>query len=165
MITNLIEPRIGKLILNTFSTNVPLLYPLKISEHLRFSDVFRECRSGTLVENGLIIWFEITIQNSAMYFWKVTFSNWLDRTICTFFLGSRFQNHPDSVILKKYQPLSNQSFKHNSMQMPCLILKLSFEPRYRMYIINAYYTKSLLSLDSLFVLISWQFIAKISPFW
>ena len=36
-----------------FSTNVPLLYPLKTSENLRFTDVFRGYRSGTLVESGL----------------------------------------------------------------------------------------------------------------
>ena len=38
---------------NPFSTNVPLLYPPQTSENLRFSDVFRGYRSGTLVENGL----------------------------------------------------------------------------------------------------------------
>ena len=43
-----------KNILNTFSTNAPLLYPLKTPENLQFSDVFRGYRSGTLVENGLI---------------------------------------------------------------------------------------------------------------
>ena len=49
--------RIGKwkMSFNPFSTNVPLLYPRKISENLRFSDVFREYRRGTLVENGLIL--------------------------------------------------------------------------------------------------------------
>ena len=36
-----------------FSTNVPLLYPLKTSENQRFSDVFRGYRSGTLIENEL----------------------------------------------------------------------------------------------------------------
>ena len=36
--------------LNPFSTNVPFLYPLKISQNLRFSDVFRGYRSETLVE-------------------------------------------------------------------------------------------------------------------
>ena len=36
---------------NPFSTNVPLLYPLKTSENLRFSDVFRGYRSATLVAN------------------------------------------------------------------------------------------------------------------
>ena len=41
-------------LVNPFSTNVPFLYPLKISENLRFSDVFRGYRSVTLVENGLI---------------------------------------------------------------------------------------------------------------
>ena len=38
------------------------------------------------------------------------------------FLDSRFQNHPDSVILQKYQSLSNQSFKHNSSHMSSLYL-------------------------------------------
>ena len=38
---------------NPFSTNVPLLYFLKISENVRFCEVFRVYRSGTLVENGL----------------------------------------------------------------------------------------------------------------
>ena len=35
--------------------NVPLLYPRKTLENLRFSDVFRGCRSGILVEYGLNI--------------------------------------------------------------------------------------------------------------
>ena len=39
---------------NPFSTSVPLLYPLKTSENLRFSDVFRGYRSGTLVKNRLM---------------------------------------------------------------------------------------------------------------
>ena len=39
--------------INPFSINVPLLYPLKTSENLRFSDVFRGYRSRTLFENGL----------------------------------------------------------------------------------------------------------------
>ena len=40
--------------INSFSTNVPLLYPLKTSENLRFSNIFSRYRSGTLVENELI---------------------------------------------------------------------------------------------------------------
>ena len=40
---------------NPFSTNVPPLYRLKTSKNLRFSDVFRGYRSGTLVENGLTV--------------------------------------------------------------------------------------------------------------
>ena len=40
-------------IINPFSTNVPLLYPLETSENQRFSDIFRGYRSGTLVENDL----------------------------------------------------------------------------------------------------------------
>ena len=39
---------------NPFSTSVPLLYLLKTSENLRFSDVFRGYRSGTLVKNRLM---------------------------------------------------------------------------------------------------------------
>ena len=42
-----------KYLLDPFSTNVPLLNALKISENLQFSDVFRGFRSKTLVENGL----------------------------------------------------------------------------------------------------------------
>ena len=38
---------------NPFSTNVPLLYPLKTSENLSFSDVFRRYRSGALVEHWI----------------------------------------------------------------------------------------------------------------
>ena len=39
--------------INSFSTNVPLQYPLKTLENLWFSNVFRGYRSGTLVDNGL----------------------------------------------------------------------------------------------------------------
>ena len=42
-------------IFNPFSTKVPFLYPLQISENRRFSAIFRGYRSGTLVENGLRI--------------------------------------------------------------------------------------------------------------
>ena len=38
---------------NSFPSNVPLIYPLKASENLRISDVFRGYIIGTLVENGL----------------------------------------------------------------------------------------------------------------
>ena len=40
--------------INPFPTNVPLLYPLKVSVNFQFSDDFRGYGSGTLVENGLI---------------------------------------------------------------------------------------------------------------
>ena len=73
----------------------------------------------------------------------------------TFFLESRFQNHPDLAMLQKYQSLSNQSFKHNSTYMPSFDLTptLSFEPRFRMFIITGYESKSkrLQSLESLFI--------------
>ena len=38
--------------INPFAINFSLLYPLNTSENQRFSDIFREYRSGTLVENG-----------------------------------------------------------------------------------------------------------------
>ena len=59
-------------------------------------------------------------------------------------LGSRFQNHPDLVILQKYQLLLNQSFKNNLAHMPSLNLTptFSFEPRFRMFIINDYDRKT-----------------------
>ena len=41
-------------VFNPFSTNVPLLYPLKTSENRRFFDVFWGYRNGSLVENGLM---------------------------------------------------------------------------------------------------------------
>ena len=37
------------------STIVPLLYPLKTPENLRFSGIFRGYRGRTLVKNGLLI--------------------------------------------------------------------------------------------------------------
>ena len=39
---------------NLFQVNVVFLYPLKTSENLWFSDVFRGYRKGTLTWNGLI---------------------------------------------------------------------------------------------------------------
>ena len=41
--------------LKTFYINVPFLYPLKTSENLRFCDVFRGYRNGTLAQKGLIL--------------------------------------------------------------------------------------------------------------
>ena len=52
----------GVKFINPFSTNVPLLYPLK-TENLRFSDVFRKYRSETLVENGLIHLYSLDIRS------------------------------------------------------------------------------------------------------
>ena len=43
-----------RILINPFSTNVPLLYPLK-TENLQFSDVFKGYRSEKLVEIGLIM--------------------------------------------------------------------------------------------------------------
>ena len=39
---------------NPFAPNARFLYPLKTSENLRFSDVFRGKRKGVLETNGLI---------------------------------------------------------------------------------------------------------------
>ena len=69
------------------------------------------------------------------------FRKWLYETL---FLESRYQNHSDSLILQKYQSLSNQSFKHNLAQISSLdsTPTLSFEPAFRMFIINVYNTKT-----------------------
>ena len=68
-------------------------------------------------------------------------------------MDSRFQHHPDSEILQKYQLLSNQWSKHNSADMSSLYSTATFpfESRFRMFIINGYCTKSkcLQSLDPL----------------
>ena len=39
---------------NPFSTNIPLLYPLKTLENWKISDVFWGHRKRTLFENGLM---------------------------------------------------------------------------------------------------------------
>ena len=39
------------LVLNPFSINVPILYPLKTSKNWRFSNVFSGFGIGTMVEN------------------------------------------------------------------------------------------------------------------
>ena len=48
-----IAPSIGYHCINPFWANVPILHPLKTPENLWFSGVFRGCRMGTLVRNGL----------------------------------------------------------------------------------------------------------------
>ena len=91
-----------------------------------------------------IIWLEIIDQSSTMdsgqLLFQTDFRKWLFGTL---FLDSRFQNQPDSVI-SKYQSLSNQSFKHNSANIAHLnsTPKLSFEPRFRKFIIKCYSTKN-----------------------
>ena len=80
---------------------------------------------------------EVTLGSNCLVlsFWTVTF------------------DHP-----YKYQSLSNQDFKYNSAHMPSLNLtpKLSFEPRFRIFIINDYDRKSkrLQSLDFLYLFVS-----------
>ena len=69
---------------NPFSSNVPLLYPLKTSENLRFSDIFRGYRIGTLLENGLRIFQMKLSQRSPRIHFLKTFSNL--KTLLTAFL-------------------------------------------------------------------------------
>ena len=105
----------------------------------------------------LIIWLEINVQSSGMDSGQLLFQidsrTWLFRTL---FLDTCFKNPSDSGILWKYQPLSNQSFKHKSANILSLNLspKLYFELSFCIFIFNGYYTKSkhLQSLDSLFYL-------------
>ena len=87
----------------------------------------------------------MTVDSSTMDLWTVTFQTDFRKGLFGFlFVDNRFQNSPDAVILQKYYSLSNQSFKHNSAYVATLklICKISFEPRFRMFIINGYYTKS-----------------------
>ena len=61
--------KFGHNLFSPFSTNFPLLYSLKTSENPRFSDVYRGCRRGTLVENGLkdnTTYIEFFYKNSYM---------------------------------------------------------------------------------------------------
>ena len=51
--TNKQSIKLSKWLINPFSINVPLLYPLKTSENPRVSDIFRGYTRGALVENGL----------------------------------------------------------------------------------------------------------------
>ena len=80
-------------------------------------------------------------KTSANGCFKTDFTKWLFGTLL---LDSSFQNHPDSVLLQKYQSLSNRTSWYNSVHMPSLHLAptLPFEPRFRMFIINGYYTKN-----------------------
>ena len=70
-----------------------------------------------------------------------------------FVSGSHFKASWLGNIIRKYQPLSNQSFKQNVEHMLSIYLSpvLSCEPTFRMFIFNGYYTKTkrLQSLDSL----------------
>ena len=99
----------------------------------------------SLIGSNFVCGNEITVQSSAMVFWTVTFqTDFRKRLFRTLILKSCFQNHSDSVTLQKYQLLLNKSFKHNSTHMPSLnlTLKLSFEPKFHMFVINSYCRKS-----------------------
>ena len=91
----------------------------------------------------LIIWLEITVQSSDSYFFKLT---WGSYCLELYFWTVNFKNYPKSVILKKCQSLSKQSFKHNSVYSPSLNLTPNL-------FLKVYYTKRkrLNSLDSLYV--------------
>ena len=57
--------------LNLFQANVPFLYFLKTSENLRFSDVFRRYRKGTLAWNGLR--YNMWLKSNMEIVWMVDF--------------------------------------------------------------------------------------------
>ena len=84
----------------------------------------------------LNIWLEITVQCSTMDFWKLLFKTefrkWFFGTLV---LDIFFQYHPDSVILQKYSRCQTRAF--NTTQS--FFWRLSFEPWFRMFIINVYY--------------------------
>ena len=68
-------------------------------------------RIGKQIQNHLILnnYPEFRNERLESYLFKRTLRSGMEQ--CTLFLGSRFQKHPDSVILQKYQSLSNQTFK------------------------------------------------------
>ena len=89
----------------------------------------------------LIIRLEITVQSTAMDFWKLPFYTYFGKWFFgTFFLGSSFQNHSNwnitktSVAFKPKQNSSHMSFLN-------LTTKLSFEFSFRMFISNVYHKK------------------------
>ena len=103
----------------------------------------------------LITWFCNGLLGS--YFFKLTLGN---DCLQLCFWTIAFKNHPDSVILQKYQSCSKQTFKHNLAHMPSLNLTptFSFEPRFCMFINNGYYTKKTLVVLGLYVLLMlWGF--------
>ena len=61
----------NQVLFNPFSFNVPLLYPLKTSENLRISDIFRGYGSGTLVEIGLAFTIYLFHNNDILFPYKV----------------------------------------------------------------------------------------------
>ena len=71
--------------ISSFHANAPFLYPLKTSENIWFSDVFREYRNETLAWNGLIQkafsgWyrkiFTETFGEKLKTFYKYIYSEW-----------------------------------------------------------------------------------------
>ena len=58
---------------NPFQANVPFLYPLKTSENLWFSEVFRGYRKGTLAWNGLIEQHFSIIEKKSKKIWASIF--------------------------------------------------------------------------------------------
>ena len=62
---------VNQVLFNPFSFNVPLLYPLKTSENLRISYIFRGCGSGTLVEIGLAFTIYLFHNNDILFPYKV----------------------------------------------------------------------------------------------
>ena len=63
------------MVFNPFlTTNVPFLYPLKTSESIRFSDVFKGYRSEAMVENGSIKWRPFYSCHERDWYRKIVFS-------------------------------------------------------------------------------------------
>ena len=85
-------------IINPFSTNVPLLHPLKTSVTLRFSDVFRGYRSRILVKNGLMENYTSCAVKYTNFFWRQTYSL---RGLCFFYFDfiSFFANLKNKMIV------------------------------------------------------------------
>ena len=105
--------------LNSFSTNVLLLYPLKISENRKFPHVFRGYGSGTLFENGLIgpgvqvLFYEFcnSFENSfsIKLFWTAA-SGYSHHILKKFMRGIEKQTCESLYIIMLHTGLRNRNF-------------------------------------------------------
>ena len=100
------------------------------------------------------MWSEVTVKNSTMDFWTVTFSNWL----CFWTVTLK-----DILTQYYHKKALLQGLKHNSVHMPSLNLThmFRFESRFCMFIMNIYFTQSK-RFQSLALHKKWSFPLRIS---
>ena len=99
--------------INPFHADVIFLYPLKTSENLWFSDVFREYRNGTIAWQGLKIFFWFSNQIISLLetiFWreiihvKTPWTQEVNWTFCDVFRGKITSS--ERLIYVQFMPVS-----------------------------------------------------------